>query len=339
MTGVQASGSEGPNGSAGRTVPRVLFIGGYGRSGSTLLDRVLGEAEGVCSLGEVRHLWREGLVEDRRCGCGASFSACPWWTAVLERAFGPGGVDGERLVSRQRAVDCWWRVPVLAAGSSSDELREYLDALLRVYRAAAAVSRAGLLVDSSKDVSHGYLLDRLGPHIDLRMVHLVRDPRAVAYSWQRRKENPGSGRPMDRWPPWRTAIEWDLINAMTRASHWFGRPCLRIRYEDLTADPAGTVRRILTFAGEDPSRSPVNDEGMVTLSPSHTVAGNPDRFRSGPTRIAADQAWRAKLPPRARLAVTGLAACSLPRYGYALSDGIGPVRSGRRDMSLTAGAD
>lgn len=311
-------------GSAGR----LLFIGGYGRSGSTLLDRVLGETEGVCSLGEVRHLWREGVVQDRRCGCGARFSSCPWWSAVLHRAFGPHRMDVERILALQRSVDRWWRIPLLVAGSSSGELHAYLDALRRVYEAAAAVSGARLLVDSSKDVSHGYLLDRLTPQIDVRMVHLVRDPRAVAYSWQRRKENPGSGRPMDRWPPWRTAIEWDAINAMTRAARRFGRPCLQVRYEDLTADPAGTVRRILAFAGEDPAASPVDDEGMVSLSASHTVAGNPDRFRSGPTKIAADRAWRSQLAPRARLAVTSLASCSLPRYGYALSDGFGLIRPG-----------
>ena len=37
-------------------VPRtkVLFIGGYGRSGSTLLDRLLGQIDGFVSVGEVR---------------------------------------------------------------------------------------------------------------------------------------------------------------------------------------------------------------------------------------------------------------------------------------------
>ncbi|WP_420910932.1 sulfotransferase [Thermus thermophilus] len=35
---------------------KVVFIGGYGRSGSTLLDRMLGQVEGFVSVGELRHI-------------------------------------------------------------------------------------------------------------------------------------------------------------------------------------------------------------------------------------------------------------------------------------------
>ena len=60
---------------------RVLYIGGLGRSGSTLLDRMLGQLDGVWSVGELvekvgmhqpgvsRHLKvlrNAGLVEVRR---------------------------------------------------------------------------------------------------------------------------------------------------------------------------------------------------------------------------------------------------------------------------------
>ncbi|HEY2794503.1 MAG TPA: sulfotransferase, partial [Micromonosporaceae bacterium] len=36
---------------------RVVFLGGLGRSGTTLLERILGEVPGVCALGELVHLW------------------------------------------------------------------------------------------------------------------------------------------------------------------------------------------------------------------------------------------------------------------------------------------
>jgi hypothetical protein len=50
---------------ATRSSPKVVFIGGYGRSGSTLLDRVLGSIEGLVSAGELSHLWRDGCQENR----------------------------------------------------------------------------------------------------------------------------------------------------------------------------------------------------------------------------------------------------------------------------------
>jgi hypothetical protein len=54
----------------------------------------------------------------------------------------------------------------------------------------------------------------------------------------------------------------------------------------------------------------------AVLSPSHTVAGNPMRFRTGPITLRRDDAWRSKLPRARRLLVTALTAPLLARYGY-----------------------
>jgi hypothetical protein len=40
----------------------VLFLGGLGRSGTTLVERVLGAIPGACPLGEVVHLWRRDVL-------------------------------------------------------------------------------------------------------------------------------------------------------------------------------------------------------------------------------------------------------------------------------------
>ena len=44
--------------------PRVLFIAGTGRSGSTLLERLLGQIPEVAPLGEVVHLWERGVIDN-----------------------------------------------------------------------------------------------------------------------------------------------------------------------------------------------------------------------------------------------------------------------------------
>jgi hypothetical protein len=279
-----------------------------------LLDRILGEVPGVQSLGEIRHLWREGVAEDRRCGCGEPFRECPYWTAVMQRGFSDVGADAPHVLALQHRVDQWWRIPVLASRPPGPELREYADLLANLYRAAAAESGARVLVDSSKDVSHGYVLRRvalLHPDIDVRVVHLLRDPRAVAFSWLRHKDNPGSGRPMDRWPAWRTAVEWDVINAGVAGLRRLNTPYLRVDYEQLTDVPRSTVQRILAFAGEPAAAVPVETDGTVELHPSHTAAGNPDRFRSGPTTVVGDAEWRSQMRHRDRLVVSALTGRSV----------------------------
>lgn len=72
----------------------VAYIGGMGRSGSTLLARVLGQVPGVCQVGELCYLWKQSVLRDRLCSCGRAFSACPFWRQVGEAAF--GGWDAEQ---------------------------------------------------------------------------------------------------------------------------------------------------------------------------------------------------------------------------------------------------
>src|SRR5919201_2464721 len=85
---------------------RVLFIGGLGRNGSTLVDRVLGQTPGVVAVGELVFLWQRALLDGERCGCGEPFRSCPFWSEVGERAFGGWDrVNATQVRSLQHAVD------------------------------------------------------------------------------------------------------------------------------------------------------------------------------------------------------------------------------------------
>ena len=84
---------------------RVLFLGGLGRSGTTLLERVLGELPGVCPVGEVVHLWQRDLRDGDRCGCGIPFADCEFWTRVGKLAFGGwDAVDVDRVLHLRHTV-------------------------------------------------------------------------------------------------------------------------------------------------------------------------------------------------------------------------------------------
>ena len=104
------TGPEPGPGAATRTVrpanPVVLYIAGPGRSGSTLLDLVLGQVDGVVSIGELRNLWYAGFHGAWPCGCGKPVTECPFWSAVLARAF--GSVESVCPESMQE-LRCWRR--------------------------------------------------------------------------------------------------------------------------------------------------------------------------------------------------------------------------------------
>ena len=54
----------------------------------------------------------------------------------------------------------------------------------------------------------------------------------------------------------------------------------------------------------------------VDLGGCHSVAGNPMRFRTGPTRLRADEEWRTAMPAADRRLVTAMSWPLLRRFGY-----------------------
>jgi len=308
--------------SAGR--PTVLVLGGFGRSGSTLLERAIGETRGVAALGEVLHLWERGLLEDQRCGCGEPFSTCLFWSAVGARAFGGWGeLDAPDAFEDRRTVVRNRNVVSLVTGLATPAWRLRRARLVRrtgaLYEAAAAVSGDRLLIDSSKHPAYAIAIRRC--RADVRGVLVVRDPRGVAYSWGKtvvRPEIDGGRTHMPRYGIAASALRWSIYAALFEALRLLRVPVLVVRYEDLLRDPHGTVARVLGFAGRpDLSRSLEHLEvDAIQLGAHHTVAGNPMRFQTGRVDLRVDEEWRAAMPARDRVLVTRLTAMLRGRYGY-----------------------
>ncbi|WCO68559.1 sulfotransferase [Iamia majanohamensis] len=303
--------------------PTVVYLGGSGRSGSTLLERLLGAVPGVAPLGEVVHLPTRGLVEGETCACGEPLDRCPFWSAVGDRAFGGWDeVDGPSWQRLQGRVDRNRHLPRLAVpagGAFRRDLADHVDRLERLYLAAAAEAGVGVLVDSSKHASTAFALRHLRA-VDLRVVQIVRDSRGVAYSWTKEVARPevGAGAEMPRYSPASSAAWWDAFNLALAALPVAGTPVLRLRYEDLLADPAGSLARVLAPTGLalEPGWDSFLGPDGARLGPSHSVAGNPMRFRSGTIPLRPDDAWRDHLPAADRRLVTALTAPLLLAYGY-----------------------
>jgi Sulfotransferase family len=321
----------------GRT--SVVYIGGWGRSGSTLVDRVLGQIPGVVSVGEVREVWQRGWVENRPCGCGEAFADCPFWTAVGQSAFGGWRrLDREEVLHLRYSLDRAWSVPVLAAprrmGLARGAMDRYAGILARLYAAIREVSGANTVVDSSKLPSHAMILRRV-PGLELCLVHLVRDSRGVAYSWQklvRNRVSAGEPRYLEKYNLLSASLRYDLYNGLTRMVGRLGVPYLLVRYEDFVARPAQSLRRILDHAGVSAARADLSfiHDGEVSLSPNHTVDGNPMRFSTGPVALRLDDEWTRAMSGRDRFWVTALTSPMLHAYGYS-------GRSGRAGNTGTRG--
>jgi hypothetical protein len=288
---------------------------------------MLGELPGVEYVGELPLIWREGVMENTRCGCSAPFLTCPFWSKVGEVGF--GGWDSLNVPSIMRlkaSVDRHRFLPLLVRPGLSRpyqrRLERYAGLLERLYAAMQEVSGARVIVESSSRPSTAFLLRRI-PRIDLRLVHLVRDSRAVAYAWTKRVPRPeatGKGEEMPRFGVGTSAAKWTAFHwAMERLPR-LGVPSILVRYETFVADPQAAVREMAAHAGLHPSEGAFRGlgPGDVELGMSHTIAGNPMRFRTGPLVVRRDDEWKRKLGPGQRVLVSSLSWPMLLRYDYPL---------------------
>ncbi|MDX6477206.1 MAG: hypothetical protein QOH95_2717 [Gaiellaceae bacterium] len=296
---------------------KVLFIAGWGRSGSTILDNVLGQVDGFFSAGELLFLWRRGLIEGRLCGCGRPVRDCEVWTRVLRGAF-PDGVDAHELLRLEGNSARTRHLPLHIANRKpgGEDYRLHLGAL---YASIESETGCRVIVDSSKSPAYGRVLASV-PGLDVRVVQLVRDPRAVAYSWVRKKQqrdDPRRVRSMRTHGPAMSSLYWNLLNEATRVM-WTSDAGKRllVRYEDFVAHPQETVDEIVGFAGETAAALPWTGDRELALDPTHTVSGNPSRFDHGTVALRADVEWQRAMQPSHRRVVDAVTRPFRGRYGY-----------------------
>jgi len=293
----------------------VLYITGWCRNGSTLIGNILNEVKGVCHVGELHYLWMNYLNKgtNTSCGCAKSLATCEVWRPVLEAtAAGAPNTDyAERVLTYQECVRTRHIRRVLGYTGQGDRcLTAYADVLSRTYAAIHTVTGAHVIVDGSKYPAEAALL----PHvqgIQPLYLHLVRDPRASAYSWSRVKGY------IPSMSASRSTAYWVGFNLASDAiRRHYPADSLFLRYEDFIANPAESIDRILRLMREDPARNPLQGRS-ITLHANHTVTGNPDRLASGNITVRAEDVdWRKKLPRTSALVATLLSAPVMRRYGY-----------------------
>lgn len=298
---------------------KVLYIVGKGRSGSTLLGAALGAIPGYFGVGELHFVWRRGYAEGRKCGCGEPIPRCPVWSEAATRA----GIEPEQAARWHAQIYRWRSVPRALRTRYLDRwqaLEGYAEASRALYQAVAEITGSPVLIDTSKWAAAPGPLGLI-PGIDAHVVHLVRDPRAVANSWARRRLQYDLDEPrqMPRFGPISSSVSWTARNWIATRARTRLRPrSMLLRYEDFTADPAATLEHITRLLDEPRDLSGVIRDRTVELPPNHTAAGNPARFRTGSVEIRPDVGWREEMSGGAKLTVTALTWPGLLRYHYPL---------------------
>jgi hypothetical protein len=247
-----ASSAPGP---CGAPRPKVIYVMGAGRSGSTILGVALGNCENVFYAGELdKWLMRSGTP------ALAGAERASFWEQVRSDV---GGSDlfGFQARSLERSSALFSIGKRRAARRLRERYRQVSEDL---FRAIARASGATYVVDSSHYPLRARELQSLAG-IDLYLVFLVRDPRGVVASFNRddvveRRFNI----PTTNVYLWLT----HLLSLSVFLRHPRERRVL-LRHEDLLSEPRGVLRALLDRVG---SAAPTPD--FTSLHTGLPIQGN-----------------------------------------------------------------
>ncbi|TNE91149.1 MAG: hypothetical protein EP330_05755 [Deltaproteobacteria bacterium] len=260
--------------------PRVLYVMGTGRSGSTVLGALLGAAPDAVFAGELTWAPAEVFGEHRPCSCGELASECSLWAEVEARL---GWSDARRRAAEARFQRFDWhkgfahQLVASAAEWAAYERdnRELIDAI-------GEVSGAQWVVDSSKYPARAVALSRVMPD-RVSVVSLTRSPEGLLQAFSRQNEVEQRPKKPLAVLPWYGANAAQIVWAR-------GRVDLKaeLRYEAFHADPCAHLARLGEATGLDLDAVIAAVGSGDEVSVGHVVTGNRLRkrgefvFQAGP---------------------------------------------------------
>ena len=260
-----------------KTCIKKIFILGSGHCGSTLLDLLLDSHSDIIGLGEFQH-----LKEDTMCTCGHNVLDCVFWKNIFDVFSGQHSIYGQLY---QKKKDFLFNIRNFFIYKNNqnillDNIDIYRDNLLKFLFHIRELSRSKVIVSSTKNVYHTSLILESN-YVDPIIIHLVRDGRAVVWSYYKKYKR--------FWPfAWKWLMENVKIEILKR--RYRNVPYLLIRYEDLALQPKEVLKRILSAVNLYYEDSMVNFRDFL----HHQIGGNRMRFKSS-KEIVIDESWKQEM--------------------------------------------
>ena len=307
---------------AGKRI-RYVCLPGSPFTGSTLLGTLLNEHPDCASIGAAVGLLPRADLSTYRCSCGQLFRDCEFWNdiAARTRALGhPVDVfqanfwNTHLRLSQSRLINA-----LLVRSLRWDPLNDARDAVIESFGSATrAISQMGwntwslasavlertgktVFVDTSRDHQRPKYLAR-HPLLELKVIHLIRDPRGNSASIMKHTGADAAT----------AAREWRRYNVEAARVKRYLPPhaWMTLHYEDLCADPAGTLDQISDFLGLERASRQQGSQG----GESHII-GNKMRLK-GRSEIREDLSWQTRFSGAELATIARIAGSTSRSFGF-----------------------
>lgn len=307
----------------------LIYIASTGRSGSTLLDMLLGSHSQIATAGEIQILPHEMINNgvNQPCGCGQPIAECPFWHQIIEQVQPLAKPQPQIhyfreqhntshtlrykhllefhykniLESQQDVIDIYGR-------NNYQLFEKFLDITEQFTQV-----KPTWIVDASKDPYRLLWLVK-SDLFNIKVLHLVKNPKAFAYSMTRRILNNENYRGQAYKLTIQKTVSWLIHNYLIRKiaqNYLSSSDYLLVNYEKLASEPQKTFQEVLNLIG---CQSESNFEQEFKSNTIHTIAGNPMRYK--PRKIILDEAWKNSFPFWYQKTVDLIAYFSKAKYGY-----------------------
>jgi len=302
---------------------KVVYVMGVFRSGSTIFDMLLGNIEGLVSVGELVNVQQYAWINNDYCSCGSTGDKCAFWSKVKQRWVDENDISIEEFIRIQSNIERfkYWPLVYLKSKLFKKSFASYATGIVSLYKIISDENGGNGVVDSSKNPGRALALSMI-PDIDFHVIHLVRDGRGVAWSCLKQFDiDVKKGLQIKIAPVsvWKTSFRWMTINASsTIIASLLKTRAIRIKYEDLMDDFEGELSKLGDFLLVDVAGLNHKVKNNEELSVYHTIAGN--RVRMNRTiQIKPDYEWISKITKKQNAIFWIVAGFLAKLYGYKTS--------------------
>ena len=268
---------------------------GYGRSGSTLLDIILGDNKHIVTTGALDnyHIW---VNKNLKCACDKKIRECEYWGLVYKDT--KFSDDDIKLV---REMDSFRSFFTVNRKKFHQNVKKYIRLNNTLLKSITTHFRKNVIVDSSKttlDCIYRPIMFLKYCNVDLKPIFLIRNPRGVVWSAMKKHGSPERDKKDTMFFRFlRTLISWNLTNLLTiLITKVFLKEFLFIKYEDFCKNPINELLRIKKFTKSEIDNVANKITNQYPIDIGHNIGGNRLRFAKSIDSIQLDESWKENMP-------------------------------------------
>ncbi len=290
---------------------------GSGLSGSTLLNIILGMHPKIYGSGEIDNINKFGK-RDYKCSCEIQVVNCSFWSKIVAEYIKKLGdkkfsqyQNDIHFFENFKSVFAWLNV-LLGFPFHTKRKNEYMQSAYEFYKTTLNETGKSIIIDASKNPLRALVLSK-NKHIDLKLIHLVRDGRAVAWAIERNKKKSGIARKILRTVWFWAGVNWqaDFTKLLART------PTVFVKLENIVGNPKVALDKVGTALNLDLKgvSEIISDEFKIPQT--HVIGGSLVRFKEK-IKIVPRNDWMTKLSSRKQRNFSLFAWISMLKYGYSI---------------------